>query len=255
MDKMTEIEKQLNRMFQFMFKEDKKYVFIENDVKGLIDVNVADEKAFRFIVQDKQRFLSLVNDYLDIHDVRVRKYNGTLPDLTERPQLLKQEVIVTKHIKQKVFVVKKKTLTKVITKTEADNDIFKIIEELKSKLFKMRDEAWDRHKKSPSKHEDYFLYGTYLTVAETYHYIKQMEGILYSSSKNSKELTEAKINTIKQIEEFIFNEFEKLWEEQKKYFNDENYLQNAVYISNFGQIQFIATLYSYLKTINDYDDE
>jgi hypothetical protein len=251
MNKMDEIEKQLNRMFQFMFKEDKKYIFIENDKLGFVDINVADVKVFDFIVQDKQRFLPLIDGYLDIHKVRLRKYNGTLPDLSEKPNLLK-EVLVKKYIKQKVFVVKKQKTDIVINTFEGINEVEKLITELKEKLFELRDDACDRNKKNPSENEDHFMAGTYLTVAEAYSYIQKIEHVLNTTNNNENfEIT-------KRLEQFIIEEYEKIKDENLKLLNEHEertLYENIQWANNWGQIHFIGKLNTFLNKLKEYVDK
>jgi hypothetical protein len=74
--------------------------------------------------------------------------------------------------------------------------------------------------------------------------------------KEKVELPTIKNRTIKQIEQFLFDEGDKILSSQKEIRErDENYLENKWYYSNYGQIQFISHLYSWMQKIKDFDED
>lgn len=74
--------------------------------------------------------------------------------------------------------------------------------------------------------------------------------------KDRVELPTIKNRTLKQIEEFMFDRYDELSEKQKEIRKiDEDYLENKLYYSNYGQMLFMAELYQFFKKIKDYDEE
>jgi hypothetical protein len=74
--------------------------------------------------------------------------------------------------------------------------------------------------------------------------------------KEKVELPTIKNRTLKQVKEFMFIEYGKLIEKQKEIRQlNEEYLDNIEYHANYGQINFIANLYHWMKEIKDYEEE
>jgi hypothetical protein len=73
--------------------------------------------------------------------------------------------------------------------------------------------------------------------------------------KEKVELPTIRNRTFKEIENFMFDEYEKICEEQKELIKREDYLNNAAYIANFGEISFIARLYDWIKKNRDYEED
>jgi hypothetical protein len=74
--------------------------------------------------------------------------------------------------------------------------------------------------------------------------------------KERVELPTIKNKTIKQIEDFMLAEYDKIMEDQKKIREEhDDYMEVKMYYSNYGQVQFIAHLYDWMKKIKDYEED
>jgi hypothetical protein len=74
--------------------------------------------------------------------------------------------------------------------------------------------------------------------------------------KEKIELPTIKNRTLDQVQNYMSEEYEKLWEKQKKIIKEnENYLDNIEYFANWGQMQMIANLYVWMKSIRDYEED
>lgn len=76
-----------------------------------------------------------------------------------------------------------------------------------------------------------------------------------TGAKEKVELPTIKNQTLKMVEDFIFQEYSILLEKQKEIReSDKGYLNNFIYYYNFVQMNFIADFYCWMKTIKDYEE-
>jgi hypothetical protein len=86
---------------------------------------------------------------------------------------------------------------------------------------------------------------------------KQIIKLVLVKPKEKAELPTIKNRTINQIEQFMFDEFARLCDEQKEILKKHSNPieeRNVIYFANAGEINMITKLWLYFKKIKDYDE-